>query len=261
MRSSIIDTIMLSEKRRDLMLYLSKGSKTREEIVEALEANWNLLKQPVKELKDAGLIFQKDNDYRLSNNGQLMITSLMPLLKMVNTFSSESDYWVTRNLQAVPHHLAKRMGELENSSVLTLSLDSMFEPLKHFLENTAVKRRLKIVISLFDPEAPRILKDFAEKNIEILLIFEKHTYEKMNESFGDELKSLNDYENVNFFMIEEEINPPEIVLGDEEMTIIFFNLNGKYDYRELLSSDNASLDWGNELFDYYKGISKPLVEK
>jgi predicted transcriptional regulator len=83
----------------------------------------------------------------------------------------------------------------------------------------------------------------------------------MNESFGDELKSLNYYENVNFFMIEEEINPPEIVLGDEEMTIIFFNLNGKYDYRELLSSDNASLDWGNELFDYYKGISKPLVEK
>lgn len=240
------------------MILLSSGQKSREEIVESLEMNWNLLKQPVKELKEAGLVFQNGNNYRTSNNGQLLISALMPLLTIVNTFSSEINYWVSRDLQAVPHHLAKRMGELENSRILTLSLDSMFEPLKNFLENTVIKRRLHIVISLYDPEAPKIFKELAQKNIEISLIFEKHTYEKMNQSFGEELKSLDDSENVTLYKIDEEINPPEIIISDEEISIIFFNLNGKYDYRELLSSHEDALSWGNELFNYYKEISKPL---
>ncbi|WP_406655812.1 winged helix-turn-helix domain-containing protein [Methanolobus sp. ZRKC2] len=260
MSSTIIDTLMLSEKRRDIMLLLSSGPKNRDEITEDLSMPWQLLKQPVKELKDTGMIFQKEDNYRLSNNGQLMITALMPLLTIVNTFSSDIDYWINRDLQSIPHNLAKRMGELENSTVSTLSLDYMFEPLKHFVENTTQTRYLNIVLSLFDPEAPSILKELSEKDVEISLVFERNTYDKMNENYGKELQELIKSEKINFYQIETEINPPEIIQSDEEIAIILFNKNGKYDYRELLSSDEKAIEWGNELFEYYQGISKPLFD-
>ncbi|MCQ6963796.1 helix-turn-helix transcriptional regulator [Methanolobus chelungpuianus] len=255
MRSSIIDTIMLSEKRRDIMLLLAGESKSRGEIAESLDMNWNLLKQPVKELKDAGLIFQDDDNYRLSNNGRLMVNALMPLLSMVNTFSYDSDYWVSRDLQAVPRFMAKRMGELENSTLLALSLDYMFEPLKQFIENMEPPAYLHIVLSLFDPEAPALLAELAGKGIEISVVFEQHIYEKMNEGFGEELKKISENKNVSFCQLENEMRPPEIIFTDKEMAIIFFNQNGKYDYRELRSSDAAAIKWGNDLFNCYKDIS------
>ncbi|WP_342306205.1 winged helix-turn-helix domain-containing protein [Methanolobus sp. ZRKC5] len=257
METSIIDSLMLSEKRRDIMILLSIESKSRDEMAEALDMPWQLLKQPIKELKNVGMIFQKENVYSLSNNGRLMITALMPLLTMVDAFSSDIDYWKSRDLQPIPHHLTKRMGELGKSSLNTLSLDYMFEPLKHFIENATQTRYLNIVLSLFDPEAPSLLKEIADKDIEISLVFERNTYGKMNENFRDELDELNNYKNISFYCIDSEVNPPEIIINDGEMAIIFFNQNGKYDYRELLSSDENAIAWGSELFEYYKGISKP----
>lgn len=255
MKSSIVDALMLSDKRREIVLFLSSGSKSRNEIATSMKMNWNLLKQPIKELKDAGLIFQDDDNYRLSNNGRLMVNALMPLLSMVNTFSYDSDYWVSRDLQAVPRFMAKRMGELENSTLLALSLDYMFEPLKQFIENMEPPAYLHIVLSLFDTEAPALLAELAGKGIEISVVFEQHIYDKMNESFGNELKKISAYKNVSFCQLENEMKPPEIILTDKEMAIIFFNQNGKYDYRELRSSDTTAIKWGNDLFNYYKDIS------
>jgi predicted transcriptional regulator len=45
------------------------------------------------------------------------------------------------------------------------------------------------------------------------------------------------------------------------MALIFFNQNGKYDYEELFSADENAIGWASDLFEYYKGISKPLFEK
>jgi len=259
MRSSIIDTIMLSEKRREIMLLLSSSSKSRREIVTSLGVSWNLLKQPVKELKDAGMIFQEDDDFRLSNNGQLMIKVFMPLLNLVNTVSSDSNYWVNRDLQAIPRYIAKRMGELSNSSLNTLSMDYMFEPLKQFVETTITPRYLHIVLSLFDPEAPMILSDLSKKGVQISLVFKEQIYNKMNENFGEQLQKLLASENISFYQLDSEINPPELMITDKEMVVIFFNQNGKYDYRELRSSDERAIKWANDLFDYYKGISEPVI--
>jgi predicted transcriptional regulator len=259
MSSSIIDTIMLSEKRKDIMLLLSSSSKSRREIADSLGVSWNLLKQPLKDLKDAGMVFQEDENFRLSNNGQLMIKALMPLLNMVNTFSSDSNYWINRDLQAIPLYIAKRMGEVSDSSLVTLPMDYMFEPLKQFLETTVEPRYLHIVLSLFDPEAPMILSELLKKGVQISLVFKEQIYNKMNENFGEQLQKLLASENISFYELESEINPPELMITDKEMAVIFFNQDGKYDYRELRSSDERAIKWANDLFDYYKVISEPVI--
>lgn len=241
------------------MLVLSSGPKSRREIAASLDVSWNLLKQPVKELKDAGMIFQEDDDFRLSNNGQLMIKAFMPLLNMVNTVSYDSNYWINRDLQAIPRYIAKRMGELSNSNLVTLSMDYMFEPLKQFIETAITPGYLHMVLSLFDPEAPMILSELSKKGVQISVVFKEQIYNKMNENFGEQLQKLLTSENISFYELDSEINPPELMITDKEMVVIFFNQNGKYDYRELRSSDERAIKWANDLFDYYKSISETVI--
>lgn len=73
MQSPMIDTIMLSEKRRSILLLLIEGSKSSEEIKNSLGGNWRLLKQPMKELKEEGFIVQDDSTYSLTNIGKIML--------------------------------------------------------------------------------------------------------------------------------------------------------------------------------------------
>lgn len=263
-KMALIDSILLSKKRYRVIESLFYSDKTQKQLVMSLKLQWSLLKEPVKQLKDEEFIIQDGKKYSLSKIGRIMYENTLPLLDMVETFSKNPDYWISRDLSSVPKYLARNIGKMKDCNVYVPHPDHMFEPLMELLSETykAVdlpRRNIKICLVLFYSETLDVLLEQIEQGCHISLILAKHVYDRMLKEFKDQLKFLLESENVDIFVFCENKLIPQIAITDIKVLVIFFNQKKKYDYHELLSYDKSTLAWATELFSYYKQCSEHIT--
>jgi predicted transcriptional regulator len=67
----------------------------------------------IRILKEHHLVSHDRDIYELTTIGKLIVDEMSPLLDTVNFFEVDIDYWGTHNLDFIPPHLWKRIGELE----------------------------------------------------------------------------------------------------------------------------------------------------
>ena len=257
---SLANILMLSEKRRNILLLLQEGPKDSKEIKCSLNSTWDLLKHPIKELKEDGLITHDNGVYGLSNTGKMMIESAFPLLSMLDAFEENTSYWNNRDLAKIPKDLRKRIGEIGDYELVVPDVDHMFEPFKNFIIESSNTNYLKAVLVMFNPAVPAILSEIVERGVEISLVLTENYVKKLKDMTPAELNKLLSSKNTDIFVFNDDIKPPQIMLTDHNMTIIIFDQKGKYDYKELVNSDEKALNWGQELFMYYKHMARPLTE-
>ena len=257
---SVADVLMISEKRRNILLLLLEGAKSSKELQTLLNVEWPSLKHPIKELKEERFIIQENSTYRLSNIGKIMVEATLPLLDMVSTFEGDVHYWRSRDLNVVPKELAKRIGEITDYSLIRLDVNKMFEPLKYSLQDITHSSSLIALLAIVEPTTPKLLQTIAENGSKISIVVTEEYLEKIKQISYAELNKLLNLKNVNLFVFKEAVKPPQIMIADNKMTAIFFNENGKYDYMEIVTDNEIALKWGEELFIYYKDLSRPLSE-
>jgi predicted transcriptional regulator len=84
MGRSLLETIFLSEKRKNLLLLLRDGPRKMEEILPALDVSRHALLPQIKILSDNGLIIKEKDVCRLSEIGEVIVEDMVPL---VGTFA------------------------------------------------------------------------------------------------------------------------------------------------------------------------------
>jgi len=246
-KMTLIDSLLLSKKRREIVESLFYGDKTSEDLKRLLKVEWVLLKEPIKKLMEEELIICHDKKYSLSKVGRIICENAVPLVELAETFGKNPDYWISRDLSSIPEYLAENIGKLKSCSVVVPHPDYMFEPLvKIFNESeveVALSKEIKLCLVLFYPETIDILIEYSKRGFRMTLILTKYIYDRMLNGFQDQLKLLLGLENVNLFVFNENKVIPQIAITDFKVLVIFFNQKGKYDYQELLGSDIYALEW------------------
>lgn len=113
MKAELISTVFLSEKRKSTLLMLMDGPATIDEIKDSLTGTTSAIMAQVKILLEQGLIEQKEDEYRLTSVGKIIMQKIKPLVETLNILEENKDYWDSRNLNAVPDFLLDRIGDLE----------------------------------------------------------------------------------------------------------------------------------------------------
>ena len=96
--------------------------------------------------------------------------------------------------------------------------------------------------------------------IDVSLLVTLPVYERLNEEFRAELREFIKFENASFYVCNEEIEFSYVV------TDKFFSLSlpfseGTFDYKQdVMSFDSVALQWGEDLFSYYRNISHKITE-
>lgn len=175
-------------------------------------------------------------------------------------FDKKPAYWLNRDLNSIPRHLAKNIGEMHNYQLVVPEMNQMFEPLRILKDSIFNPKHLMLSLVLFHSEIPSVLSEYVEKGTETSLVLTEHVFEKMKKNFHTELDELLRLRNVNLFVWDKDITPPQIAVSEQGMLIIFFNKMGKYDYNVLLNFDESALKWGKELFMHYRDLSKPVTK-
>lgn len=261
MNSPLLELIFLSEKRKDLLLFLKEGPKTIEEIKKYLNASAVAILPQIKKLRDDSLVFRIEDAYILSPLGIAIAERMQAMTSLLNVFGNHYEFWVNHSVECLPASLRSRLGDLEN---VTLSeppdWTRLFEPHKEFMEKLTISRKINGISSVFFPLYPSLFLSFAKKGAEVSLIVTPPVYDRIIREYRTDLREFLNIENTCFYVSGEKIELSHVVT-DKFLSLSLPFSNGAYDHtQDVLGFDPVALKWGEDLFDYYRDRSKKITD-
>lgn len=259
MKSSLSDTIWLSEKRKRLLLLLMEGPRDIEQIKKALNVTSKSMMPQIKILMDHNLIQEEDRVYSLSNIGKIIVDNMNPLLNTIEVIEENPEYWATRDLSPIPAEFRQKLGELGDCMVIEPDINHLFDLPEEFTENLGKSDKVKTMLSYFHPLYPRIYHDIQKKGIKLDLIFTEKVYNRMIEECYEKINDMANAQNTNLYVLRNGIGTT-ITVTDMFIYLCLFNKNGIYDHKKIMSFDDTAILWGERIFDHYKSKAE-LINK
>ncbi|WNY27641.1 winged helix-turn-helix domain-containing protein [Methanolapillus ohkumae] len=258
MTTELIGTLFLSEKRKNVLIFLLSGPKDIDEIKIELNVNTSALMTQMKILMDQGLIVYSDNLYSLSVMGSVIVQKMLPLLNMLDTYSENKTYWSDHKLSAIPSDLLDRMDELRNCVLVEPELHRLYElPLK-FEENLFKSAYIREISSFFSPSYHSAYLELARKGTEISIIIPVSVFDRFSHDYPFLLEEYLSRPNAKIYVYEKPIEMASSVVTDHFFSFSLFNNNGVYHNHSMMSFEESSIQWGEKLFQYYLERSKEM---
>jgi predicted transcriptional regulator len=251
MDKNLIDLLFMSQKRKDLLLLLKNGSKTKEEIVDILKVNPTGMLPQIKKLKDEHLVYQEDREYRLTPLAEILVEKMEPLLDILQVIEKNEDYWQERDLTALPRLFLRRMNELQSCFLVKPDPDNIFEPSAVFLENIKNSKKIISFSSIFHPVFSEIFLTNQNNDIEITLIVTGKIYERLKTDFEKELKLYLARDKRRLFICKDEIKIAMLVKTERFMAADFLTLKGVFDQETIIGFKPSALEWAEDLIMHY----------
>jgi predicted transcriptional regulator len=261
MKSELLGTLFLSEKRKDLLLLLIKKPRNINEIKDILDVNSSAIMTQIKILLSHGLIIHDNDVYKLSGMGRVIVKKMEPLLDVLEVYTDNKNYWENHNLHAIPSCLLDRIEEMGHCELLEPDLNRMYELPEKMVEYLKQSNYVHEVSSYFSPAYPKIYIELAKKGIDVSLIITKQVFERLQNDYQEESREFVNLECGNLFVFEDEIEIASSTVTDIFAAISLFYNTGIYHNHAIISFDKSALKWGEDLFRYYLNNSKPITYK
>jgi predicted transcriptional regulator len=261
MNSPLLELIFFSEKRKDLLLFLNEGPRSITEIKESLNVGLVAILPQLKKLRESSLIIKKGDIYSLSSLGIAVACRMKQMIDILCLFESKYEYWTNHAVESIPDPLRSRIGELANCTFSEPpDRTCLFEPHREFVENLMKSKKISGIASVFHPLYPSIFLTFAKSGVDVSLLVTRPIYERITEEYGAELSEYLKFENASFYVCSKKIELAYAVT-DRFLSLTLPFSDGTYDHKEdVLCFDSGALQWGEDLFAYYRNISDKITE-
>jgi Predicted transcriptional regulator len=259
MKAELISTVFLSEKRKNALLMLMDGPATVDEIKDSLTGTTSAIMAQVKILLEQGLIEQKEDGYRLTHIGKIIMTKIKPLVEALDVVQENKDYWDSRNLGSIPEYLLDRIGELGDILVHEPDLNHLFEPPDQLLQSLYQTTSVYTFYSYFCPTCPCNYSELANKEVNFHLILTLPVYNRLKEEYTDQYNAMMESENAHLYICNDDtLKLGALSITDDLMLIAFFNKEGVFDHKKVISFEESARQWGKDLFLYYRDNSEKV---
>lgn len=260
MKLQLVNLLLFSEKRKNLLFLMAEEPRNIDEILDILQAPKVSLLPQIKKLKEEGLIVQKGNTYHLSLIGGILVKKARPLLDAASTFEDNDYFWSHRKLDSVPFHLLKRLGDLKGSQLIEPEIAHGFDLFPELTDHFNGSSKVMLLFSYFHPQIPSFSLELVKKEIEVQLILSEDSFDRFSGDFRDMVEKILAKKNASIFVYEGtpfEI-PALIAISENASLLGFFNEKGRFEGQYLLSFEPRALVWSRELFEYYMERSEKI---
>lgn len=255
MKFSLIDTIFLSEKRKNLLLLLLEGPQTSDDIKDELDVNWGAMIPQIKRLQEWELIDIDGRTYTHSDMGRPITKNVKTLLRILDFYERNFDYLSTRRLSVIPPDLLDRIGEIESTHIVETDLTKIFDANEEVVENMKNAKKCITMISFFQPQYNDLYNNLIQNKCDVTFVFSESVWKKIKSVYVYEKRvpsdgsAFLDWMNTRVFVISDDIDILELTLTDEILLLSFFDKESRFDSRYLLGRGEKTLKWGQELYD------------
>ncbi|MDW7733045.1 MAG: winged helix-turn-helix domain-containing protein [Methanolobus sp.] len=236
----------------------------------------------VKKLLEWNLVSYDRDLYTLTPTGEAIVENMEKLLMSLNVHESNMDYWTDHDLSPIPRELLHRIGELGACEVLEPNLPSIFEQQEEMIKRIDGSNHISTFISIYHPSHLLPYSSFLEQGVDMSVILTEQVYnilkgdthseiaapynenslsQSLKREYEREIGTLFKNGNSHISIYRQPVRPVSITVSDQCMSFSLLDKNGRYTNRIILSSEPTAIEWGEELFQYYKNRSERLNGK
>ena len=179
---------------------------------------------------------------------------------MEEFWKKNKSYWTGHDLNSIPHHLLERISELGDCALIEPDLNHIYEPSKKIIDSMSNAKQASTFASYFNPAYLPLYVELGRKDAELSLNFTQSVWDHLSNKHSSMINELMGMDNVSLYVSKEGIKLTEITVTDKTMLLGLFDNQGKFDQQFIMSSEPSALLWCQELFDYFKRLSR-LVNK
>jgi|Deesub1362A_J573_1020465.scaffolds.fasta_scaffold08064_4 predicted transcriptional regulator len=253
--TNIDSFILLSEKRKNLLLLLQDGAKTLDEIKGFLRVTSSGIIPQIRKMEEKGLIYQKNKNYYLTEIGLIIAKSFDKFYRTVKILEKNWKFWHNHKVSGIPDEFLLRIYELGSYIIFESDKTDIFKPHREYINNLLKAKWVRGVSPILHPEYPKTILTLARRGTDISIIMSEEVFRKIKEEHLTELKEGLSYENMRLFVCKKRIEVA-FTVTDFFLSLRLFLKDDTYDfYRNIISYDKSALKWGRDLFSYFEKYS------
>ncbi|WP_406670645.1 winged helix-turn-helix domain-containing protein [Methanolobus sp. ZRKC4] len=260
MKTSLINTVWFSEKRKNVLLLLYEGERDIEQIKKSLNVTSRSIMPQIKTLKHNNLIKQEQDQFSLTTIGKTIVKSMLPFLCTSRIVEENKDFWASRNFDAIPPHLFSNIRKLGHYFLIEPDINHLFELPREFIENIPKSKHVTTFVSYLHPAFPSLYSEASLSGVKISLFVSEKALEKIKKEYFEQFNELMKITNITVFLCKENPKIPMVTVTDWFSYICLFNKEGRYDHRDIISFDESALSWCQDLFEHYRINSQKLCQ-
>lgn len=249
--SDLIATVMTSEKRKKLLLLLRNGPQSWDDIKVQLDVTASGMLPQIKILEEKGLIVRDGRLIQLTDIGEIVSHHLDIFDRTMSAIDQQKKFWQDHNIKALPHEFLIRLGDLNNPQIVESGLEESFEPHNQFLEMILKSKKVAGISPIVHPIYPQFFLSLAQEGRDVRLILSKTAYDKIKKEYYNLLIEGVQYDNAHLSIYEGDLNFAYIVT-ESYFCMGMCTHNNVFDSkRDLVSTDQLAVRWGEDLFSYF----------
>jgi predicted transcriptional regulator len=248
-----------SAVRTKIMLILQEREMAGSDLEEKMNIRLSTILHSMREMIDEGLVAKTAHGYRLTNVGKIQALLLDELVSAIAILEKYKGYWLTHDLSGIPTDLLAKIGLLGRSEMISGDHITLLRALDNFIAELNKSKEIRGVSPVIIPQYPEAIATAVLNGANVNLILTKNIFDIAIKEYYDLYKDLLSHKNLKLYYIEENVNVAFTVL-DGVVSLGLFRLDGEYDLgSDLFCYGTKAVEWGSDLFEYYRNKSH-LVE-
>jgi len=242
------------------MLSLKDGQKTSSELERLLGTRASTILHSIKDMIELGLVNRTASGYMLSNVGQVQAQVLDDLVGCIVALDEHKEFWTTHDISGIPVRLQKKIGMLSQSETIEADPGALLKTVQHFINELNRSQEICGVSPIIVPGYSEVIASAIARGARVNLVVTEAIFKIMHVEYYDVLKALLQHENFKLYLIDDNIRVA-FTVTESFLNLGLFRLDGGYDLgTDLICIGESATAWGNELFEYYRGISRQVTD-
>jgi predicted transcriptional regulator len=254
--TGLINFLVDSEKRKNLLILLHGSSKTLDEIRRPLNVTSSGIIPQIRKMEERHLIARVKGKYKLTEMGCVIADYFCNFEGIEKIFDKNMKFWDEHKISAIPGEFRMRLHELGNYEIVRSTITDIFKPHHEDMRNMVNARLMKCVTPIMHPDFPGYIYELAEKGMDVSIIITDEILDILMKTYKEELKKFSGLKNIILSVCHEKIEIT-FVATERFISLRLFLKEGNYDFQEkIISFDQSAVRWGEDLFSYYEKRSR-----
>jgi len=199
-------------------------------------------------------------EYCLTPIGGVVATNVEGFVQLIGGINQHHTFFTDHDLSDLPIPFLSRIGDLYNSEPKQDTTTDMFYVYSHYLEILKDAAYIHGISSVASPGLAQFIAEKVITGIPVELVVNDEVIELLaKEPYSSNMQGLAGYPNFSIWVTSEHLRVG-LTVTEKYLSLGLFKKDTLlYDSStDLFSSDNRAVEWGEDLFRYYKNRSTKL---
>ncbi|MBQ2654548.1 MAG: DUF1724 domain-containing protein [Methanobrevibacter sp.] len=244
-----------SEIRLKILSELYKRPDDVRGLVKKTKITYSSVSSNINKLEENNYIRKVEKKYYLNHMAKVYLKALMDFKRSVDIINNYDSFWNRHNISQLSLDSMKNITDLKNAQLIETT------PLDIYKTHNATKNQLieskdvKAIFPYLHPEYPKIIETILKNGGSVKLIVPKTIFKAMMTPVSSKVKNAAIKQGkLKVYTVTSDLNL-YLTICDGKMSLGLFKNDGSFDQnRILISNDESSHQWAEELFKHVKNM-------